>query len=204
VETAAHRVTALDNYRKLVLGPANAREASMAAPDAETPTLYSAAYNAAQLARFHERDPLRLADLLAPSVDAFLKAAAGRHDGERILTGTGLSMTIPTMTAALLGEQIVHGLDIARAAKVAWPISRADAQLVLGGVMVLLPDYLDRQRTAAPDAPYGPVSRQCSRSPVGNSGGSGSRSRGSAPARRRRSRRPAQAQPPERCGRHAR
>jgi hypothetical protein len=153
-ETAAHLVIALKNYREIVLGAADVRAVSPLAPDAETPTQYSAAYNAAELARFGERDTRRLADLLVPCADAFLDAAAVRHDGERILTGTGLSMTVPTMTAALLGEQLIHGLDIARAARIPWPISRADALLVLAGLMVMLPDYLDRQRTAGLHVAY--------------------------------------------------
>jgi len=147
-ETAAHLVTALQNYRELVLGTPNAEAMFAHAAAAETPTKHSEAYNAAELARFSERDPLRLADLLVPAVDAFLEAAAGRQDGERVRTGTGLCMTVPTMTAALLGEQLIHGLDIARAGKMAWPISRPDALLVIDAVMVMLPDYLDRQRTA--------------------------------------------------------
>jgi hypothetical protein len=153
-ETAAHLVIALKSYRDLLLGTTEAKAMLRLAPDAETPTQRSAAYNAAQLARFSERDPLRLADLLVPSVDAFLEAAVARRHGERILTGTGISMTVPTMTAALLGEQLIHGLDIARAGKISWPISRSDALAVIAGVMVMLPDYLDRERTAGLHVAY--------------------------------------------------
>jgi len=153
-EAAAHLVIALQYYRELVLGIADARAMLVLAPDAETPARHSAAYNAAQLAQFGERDTARLADLLVPSVDAFLEAAAARQHGERILTGTGLFMTVPTMTAALLAEQVIHGLDIARTGKAAWPISRTDALLVLTEVMVLLPDYPDRERTAGLHVAY--------------------------------------------------
>jgi uncharacterized protein (TIGR03083 family) len=153
-ETAAHLVIALKTYRELMLGAGNAKAMSVLAPDGETPTQHSAAYNAAQLAEFCERDPLRLADLLVPYADAFVEAAAVRRDGERILTGTGISMTVPTMTAALLGEQLIHGLDIARAGKIPWSISGTDAMLVLAGVLVMLPDYVDRQRTAGLHVAY--------------------------------------------------
>jgi hypothetical protein len=132
---------------QLVLGTTDAIAMSVDALQSETPTRHSAGYNAVQLAQFGERDPVSLADMLVPSVEAFLDAATSRQGGERLLTGTGLSMTVSTMKAALLGEQIVHGLDIARAGKMAWPISRTDVLLVLGGVIVMLPDYLDRQRT---------------------------------------------------------
>jgi len=153
-ETAAHLVTALDNYRELLLGTADAVAVPVDASSAETAALRSAAYNAAQLTQFSERDPVRLADLLVPSAEAFLDAAGDRQDSERILTGTGISMTVPTMKAALLGEQVVHRLDIARAGKMAGQISRTDALLVLGGIMVMLADYLDLQRTAGLHAAY--------------------------------------------------
>lgn len=153
-DTGAHLVAALQNYRELVLGTPKAKVLLTYAAGAETPVKHSEAYNAAELARFSERDPLRLADLLIPAVDGFLEAAATRRDGDHIHTGTGLSMTVPTMTAALLAEQLVHGLDIARAGKMAAPISRADALLALDGLMVLLPDYLDRQRTAGMHVAY--------------------------------------------------
>jgi len=61
-------VTALETYCDLVLGTADAKAMLALSPDAETPAQYSAAYNAAQLAQFGERDVLRLADLLVPSV----------------------------------------------------------------------------------------------------------------------------------------
>jgi hypothetical protein len=153
-ETAAHLLTALLDYREFVLGRADARAMCAVTPHDGTPAEHSAGYNAAQLAQFSERDPLRLADLLGPSVDAFLEAAATRQNSERVLTGAGLFMTVPTMTAALLGEQLIHGLDIARAAKIAWPISRRDAQLVRASVMVMLPDYLDLRRTAGLHVAY--------------------------------------------------
>jgi hypothetical protein len=153
-ETAAHVVAALETYRGLVLGTADAKATLAASPDEQAPAQHSAAYNAAQLAQFSERDLLRLADLLVPAVDAFVAAAAARQDGERILTGTGLWMTVPTMTAALLGEQLVHGLDIARAGNIPWPISSTDALLAIAGVMVLLPEYLDRRWTAGLHVAY--------------------------------------------------
>jgi hypothetical protein len=42
-------------------------------------------------------------------------------------------MTTPTMSAALLGELLIHGLDIARAAQLPWPVGRTDALHVIAG-----------------------------------------------------------------------
>ena len=46
------------------------------------------------------------------------------------------------MTALLLGEQVVHGLDVARAAKVRWQVDPRDALLVAPGVLSIAPQYL--------------------------------------------------------------
>jgi uncharacterized protein (TIGR03083 family) len=147
-ETAAHLVAELRNYCGFLLGTVDAQADFALAPAAGTPAEHSAAYNAAHLAAFPERDPHRLGDMLVPAVDDFLKAGASRNSGEQISTGMGLAMTVPTMTTALLGEQLIHGLDIARAARTPWPIARADALLVIAGVMDLVPDYVDRERAA--------------------------------------------------------
>lgn len=48
------------------------------------------------------------------------------------------------MTAALAGEQLVHGFDIARAVGRRWPIDPAAARLVLAGTAPLLPHFADR------------------------------------------------------------
>ncbi len=57
-------------------------------------------------------------------------------------------MTVPTIAAALLGEQVIHGLDIARAVGAPWPISQDDALLVLAGATAVAPSYVDRHRAA--------------------------------------------------------
>ncbi|ORV17937.1 hypothetical protein AWB95_05815 [Mycobacterium celatum] len=51
------------------------------------------------------------------------------------------------MTCLLLGEQLVHGLDIARATGQPWTISRDDALLVVPAALALAPNYLRQSRT---------------------------------------------------------
>jgi uncharacterized protein (TIGR03083 family) len=133
-ETAAHLVAELDDYRAL-FGGASAR------PGGGDASKLNAAANIAQLARFRERDLSRLADDLVPAAEKFL-AAAAEHRGERFTASNGVSMSVPLMTAALLGEQLIHGLDIARAAGRPWTITRADALLVIDGIMEMLPAYV--------------------------------------------------------------
>src|SRR5262249_57207322 len=91
---------------------------------------------------------------VASAAEDFL-AAANRHGpGDRILTSNGLPMTTATMTSALLGELAIHGLDIARAARLPWRISRAEALHVIAGVMAMVPAYPDRQRAAGLHVSY--------------------------------------------------
>jgi uncharacterized protein (TIGR03083 family) len=153
-EAAAHLVAELMNYRGFLDGTVNGWTDFALAPDAKTPAEHSAAYNAEHLAEFTERDPRLLADMLEPAVEDFLQAGATRQDGEQVVTGLGIAMSFPTMTTVLLGEQLVHGLDIARAASSPWPIDKADALQVIEGVMQLMPEYIDRKRAAALQIAY--------------------------------------------------
>lgn len=146
-DTAAHLVATVRKYDGFVQGTIDAREMLSRAAAAQTPAERSAVSNAAYLAEFTDsRDLAGLAGMLVPAVDAYLAAARGRRDDGPILTDTGFAMCVPTMTAALLGEQIMHGLDIARAASIAWPIRSTDALHVIAGAMGTVPDYVDRQR----------------------------------------------------------
>jgi hypothetical protein len=43
-----------------------------------------------------------------------------------------------------LGELLIHGYDVARAARRPWPIGERDALLILNGIMQVAPGFLDR------------------------------------------------------------
>jgi hypothetical protein len=49
-----------------------------------------------------------------------------------------------TLVSVLLGEQLIHGLDLARSAGRPWSIARGDALRVIPGIMAIAGDYLDR------------------------------------------------------------
>jgi uncharacterized protein (TIGR03083 family) len=151
-ETAAHMVAELADYAAFARGDPNL--AGPAAPeDSRTAAQRNAAANAAQLTSFAERDLSRLADRVVPAADDFIAAAEART-GESILATNGLFVTIPTMTAMLLGEVLIHGLDVARAAHLSWRISQTDALHVIAGIMAIVPDYIDRQRAAGLHVSY--------------------------------------------------
>ena len=154
-ETAAHMVADLELYTGLITGEQEAGgHLDDDAAEAITPSQVTGSANAVQLAEFTERDPTRLADRLVPAADAFVAAAARHPAGEAVVATNGVPMTMPTMTATLLGEQLIHGLDIARAANTPWRVTREDALLVIAGVMAMVPDYIDRAEAAGRHISY--------------------------------------------------
>lgn len=61
----------------------------------------------------------------------------------------GATVDIAAGLANLVGEFLVHGWDVARAAGRAWPIAEVDARLVLNGVVQMLPNYVKRDARGA-------------------------------------------------------
>jgi uncharacterized protein (TIGR03083 family) len=151
-QAAAHMVAEFTDYAAFARGERD--PGPRLAPGAETPAHRNAAANEGQLARFAERDLRRLADMVVPAAEDFLAATAQLAPGVSIPVSNGMSMTVPTMTSALLGELLIHGLDIARAAKTNWAISRGDALGVIAGIMALVPGYIDRRRAAGLHVTY--------------------------------------------------
>jgi Mycothiol maleylpyruvate isomerase N-terminal domain/SCP-2 sterol transfer family len=139
-ETAAHMVGDLRDYAQALTRHANGYMTH--AVRQESPSRLSAAVNARHLEEVPERDLGHLADQIDDAVCAYLTAAATADDSTTISTPNGLAIDPPTMTALLLGEQVVHGLDIARAAKVRWQVESRDALLVAPGVLSIAPQYL--------------------------------------------------------------
>lgn len=83
------------------------------------------------------RRPLpELADRIDASVSAFLAAmgaAAATGDTPASWIIQGSEMPLSTLTCHILNELTVHGLDIARAEGVPWPIDKGHASLILMG-----------------------------------------------------------------------
>jgi uncharacterized protein (TIGR03083 family) len=153
-EVAAHLVADLREYTDVIAGhgpgPAMAPERAAAATAAEL----TGADNRRQLAGYAERDPRRLAAELAEAVPAFVAAAAAAPAGEPVSTPFGMPVRPVTIAAIVLGEQLIHGLDLARAAGRPWPITAGDARLVIPGLMDVLPGYINRDRARGLRARY--------------------------------------------------
>jgi len=146
-ETAAHVVGDLRDYTQALTRHAGGYM-THANRQTESPSALSAKVNARHLEEVPERDLPRLADMLEAAADGYLNAAVTADPSVDIATPNGLVIGPATMAALLLGEQLVHGLDIARTAKIAWPIAPADAFLVIPGVLTVAPQYLRPNRAA--------------------------------------------------------
>ncbi|TDB96411.1 maleylpyruvate isomerase family mycothiol-dependent enzyme [Actinomadura sp. 7K534] len=83
--------------------------------------------NAADLRELTERDPVKLADLLRERVGALLRATAETAPDAPLPWLGGSRVPVAGLLAHLLNEILIHGRDIARAARQPWPIPPEDA-----------------------------------------------------------------------------
>jgi hypothetical protein len=146
-ETAAQVVGDLRDYTQALTRHSNGYMTHANRPT-ESPSALSAKVNARHLEEVPERNLHTLADMLEVAADAYVNAAANADPRVEIETPNGLVIGPATMAALLLGEQLIHGLDISRTAKLDWSIDTADAFLVIPGVLSVAPQYLRPQRVA--------------------------------------------------------
>ena len=147
-QTAAHVVGDMREYTEALTRHLNGDHAALDIPDG-SPAWARTAVNDQHLIDVSERDLRRLADMLEETAARYFAVASAVDISEpaAILTADGLVLEPAAMTCLLLGEQLVHGLDIARGAHRSWRISREDALLVIPAVLALAPKYLWPSRT---------------------------------------------------------
>jgi len=82
------------------------------------------------------RTPAEMADRIDASVTGFLAAmdVAGEDTSHSWLI-QGTEMPLSTLTCHVLNELTIHGLDVARAQGVPWPIDRGHATLIVQGFL---------------------------------------------------------------------
>ncbi len=91
-----------------------------------------------------ERNLRVIADRIEGRAAEFFAEQAGRSaDEPRPWLVEGVFVPRAVLTAHLLNETLMHGQDIARAAKRPWPIDRAHAAMVFGGFIVEVMKALD-------------------------------------------------------------
>ncbi len=150
-ETAAHVV---GDLRESIDGLSGQASHAVMNVSSASPSRIGAAVNAQQLTTIRERNMRRLADLLDEEAARYLAVAADIAEDSAVTTPNGLATTPSTLTSLVLGEQLVHGLDIARAAHRPWSIGNRDALLVIPGVLSMAPHYVHPSRSAKLQASF--------------------------------------------------
>lgn len=89
--------------------------------------------NTQRIADIPEANPETLARLAGDAVARFLEMTAGRQGHEEVLWHGGLRISLAHLVCVSLGEQVLHGHDMAVAVGSPWPIEQEHAQLVLHG-----------------------------------------------------------------------
>src|ERR1700761_5286284 len=152
-QTAAHMVADMREYTEALTRHVNGDHAKINIPDG-SPARARTAVNDQHLIDVSERNPHRLAEMLEETAARYLAVAtdieaAYTSKHVEILTADGLVLEPAVMTCLLLGEQLIHGLDIARAAHRPWNIEQDDALLAIPAALSLVPKYLRSRTTNA-------------------------------------------------------
>jgi hypothetical protein len=90
-----------------------------------------AAENAARIADIPESDPATLARLLEDAADRVLHVTAHRRGDEIVVWHGGRRIPLAHLVALCVGEQLLHGFDIAAATGRAWTIEPGQVRLVV-------------------------------------------------------------------------
>jgi hypothetical protein len=140
-QTAVHVIGDLLDHAALLEGTGQVQRFAAGLSAAQR----SEVANAEQIEREGERDLTVLANRVVPATQRVVAAARDYHHPTVGMTNA-LQVTPRDLLGILLAEQLVHGLDIARAAGQPWRISRPEALLATEGVISLLPHYLLAER----------------------------------------------------------
>ena len=143
-ETGAHLVTVTNWFVDYVTGRKKPPVVTSEIP----------AFNADRIANFPERDGPRLGDHLTEAVEDFLSTTGEYRGEDPVPWYDDHTIDVADIICILLGELVVHGLDIARAVDRPWPIEPDHARLILTGMLSVLPLYLDRDQARDVRASY--------------------------------------------------
>jgi uncharacterized protein (TIGR03083 family) len=111
--------------------------------------------NLRRLEQVQERDPATMADRLVAEARRVLDETAGRPADDTYPFYGGATVSLAANTAILLGEYLIHGLDIARSVAWPWHIDPDHARLVIAGATQVLPAYVHRDAARGATVGYG-------------------------------------------------
>lgn len=114
----------------------------------------TAEFNAAGIAAITDRDCHALADRIECAIAEFIAAVRTTPGDPEVAWHAGISLPVSSVSAAVLGEVLIHGYDIAQASRRPWLIPPTHAGLVFSGVLPMLPYFVNRAAAAGVRASF--------------------------------------------------
>jgi uncharacterized protein (TIGR03083 family) len=142
-DVLAHLVFGIEAYREMALGTFDFAGIEAAVTGSTSPRQRGERINRLLLGEAGERDIAALSSGLEEATSAFVAVAAEVDPDRWFPTWMGYPMDVGAAAAGMLGEQLVHGFDIARSIRRRWVISPDSARLVHAGTADLIPHYVD-------------------------------------------------------------
>jgi uncharacterized protein (TIGR03083 family) len=118
------------------------------------PTIDLGPVFAQRMAAQPERTPSLLARQLEANTRRYLAETAELPATHPVPFFGGVTIELAAQSAILLGEFVIHGLDVARSIGRPWPIETAHARLIIAAVTALLPRYVNQANAAEFTATY--------------------------------------------------
>lgn len=94
-----------------------------------------------------ETDPTKLSRLFVDAMEGYLEATSDIPGDTPLIMHGQNRYTVAGMAGVLLGEELLHGYDIATAIGRSWPLERADSELVLAAYAPILGFFLNPETT---------------------------------------------------------
>ena len=118
------------------------------------PTIDLGPVFAQRMAAQPERTPSLLARQLEANTHRYLAETAELPATHPVPFFGGVTIELAAQSAILLGEFVIHGLDVARSIGRPWPIETAHARLIIAAVTALLPRYVNQANAREFTATY--------------------------------------------------
>lgn len=144
-ESVAHVATVAPRYSKFPHGTQKLAETPAVLPE----------LNADEIQELSQLPIAELLDLLHDAVEAVISQVEAFEDASPAYRFHGGEMVSADVALGiLLGELLVHGLDLAKTMRRSWPITRQQVSLIWLGVEPILPGWVDPDRSAGHQAAY--------------------------------------------------
>lgn len=139
-QVAAHMLVAIRGNTASMGG--HTEQLSQFVPDVAGYSARMAAMTSSTLAAEPVRDPAAAAMALREAVTAFVNQAEQQAPDDAVQTpwyGAGASLPVAMDSRLMIGEMLIHGLDVARGLGKPWPLSRDEVLLVIPAIYAMMP-----------------------------------------------------------------